>query len=86
MCYRFRGHFEGDADMYRSKEEKERRRAEDPIVRTRDALVERRLATVEDLDEIEKSIANSIQEMLASVRKDPAPSGKDATRYVFVEQ
>lgn len=85
MCYRFRGHFEGDADMYRSKEEKERRRAEDPLERTKETLVGRGLATIEELIEIEKSIVAAISEMLASVRNDPSPAGKDATRYVFAE-
>lgn len=86
MCYRFRGHFEGDADMYRSKEEKERRRAEDPLERTKETLVARGLATLEELHEIEKSVVASISELLASVRKDPSPSGADATRYVFAER
>lgn len=85
MCYRFRGHFEGDADMYRSKEEKERRRAEDPLERTKEILLGRGLATNDELNEIERSIVASISEMLASVRKDPSPAGKDATRYVFAE-
>lgn len=85
MCYRFRGHFEGDADMYRSKEEKERRRSEDPLEQTKETLVARGLATLEELNEIEKSVVASISEMLASVRKDPSPSGADATRYVFAE-
>jgi len=85
MCYRFRGHFEGDADMYRSKEEKERRRAEDPLERTKETLVARGLATLGELNEIEKSVVASISEMLAFVRKDPSPSGADATRYVFAE-
>lgn len=85
MCYRFRGHFEGDADMYRSKEEKERRRAEDPIERTKEAILSRGLATIDELIEIEKAVIASLAEMLASVRKDPSPSGKDATKYVFAE-
>lgn len=85
MCYRFRGHFEGDADMYRSKEEKERRRAEDPLERTKEILLGRGLATNDELNEIERSVVASISEMLASVRKDPSPAGKDATRYVFAE-
>lgn len=85
MCYRFRGHFEGDADMYRSKEEKERRRAEDPLERTKETLVARGLATIEELNEIEKSVVASISELLSSVRKDPSPSGADATRYIFAE-
>lgn len=85
MCYRFRGHFEGDADMYRSKEEKERRRAEDPIERTKEVILSRGLATIDELLGIEKSVASAMSEMLASVRKDPSPSKNDATKYVFAE-
>lgn len=85
MCYRFRGHFEGDADMYRTKEEKERRRAQDPIDLTRKTLISQGLATFEELDETEKSVAAAISEMLSSVRSDSSPSAKDATRYVFAE-
>ena len=85
MCYRFRGHFEGDADMYRTKEEKERRRAQDPIDLTRKTLISQGLATLEELDETEKSVVAAISEMLSSVRSDSSPSAKDATRYVFAE-
>jgi TPP-dependent pyruvate/acetoin dehydrogenase alpha subunit len=85
MCYRFRGHFEGDADLYRSTEEKERRRAADPIERIKATLIERSLATAEELLGIELSISKSMAEMLASVRSDPSPNAADARRYVFVD-
>ena len=85
MCYRFRGHFEGDADMYRTKEEKERRRAQDPLDLTRQTLISQGLATLEELNETEKSVAATISEMLSSVRSDSSPSGKDALKYVFAE-
>ena len=85
MCYRFRGHFEGDADMYRTKEEKERRRAQDPLDLTRQTLISKGLATLEELNETEKSVAATISEMLSSVRSDSSPSGKDALKYVFAE-
>ncbi len=85
MCYRFRGHFEGDADMYRTKEEKERRRAQDPLDLTRQTLISQGLATLEELEETEKSVAAAISEMLSSVRSDSSPSGKDALKYVFAE-
>lgn len=85
MCYRFRGHFEGDADMYRTMEEKERRRAADPIERTKSLLIERGLATQSELDALAGSVKSSMAEMLASVRKDPMPAASEARRYVFVE-
>ena len=71
--------------MYRTKEEKERRRAQDPIDLTRKTLISQGLATLEELDETEKSVVAAISEMLSSVRSDSSPSAKDATRYVFAE-
>ncbi|MEY3704981.1 MAG: hypothetical protein RLY29_353 [Actinomycetota bacterium] len=85
MCYRFRGHFEGDADMYRAKEEKERRRAADPLEITKAKLIERGFATEGELAEVERSVAAALAEMLAAVRNDPFPDPSQARRYVFAE-
>ena len=85
MCYRFRGHFEGDADMYRSKEEKEARRSQDPLEITKTALVSRNLATEEELIGMADSVQTSMAQMLASVRLDPQPDPADAMKYVFAE-
>ncbi len=84
-CYRFRGHFEGDADTYRTQEEKEARRAIDPLVITRNALVQRGLATQSQLDHEDGLIRGAIAELLESVRSDSAPDASAATRHVFVE-
>lgn len=86
MCYRFRGHFEGDADMYRTKEEKEKRRAQDPLITTRETLIARGESNAAELDAMEASVKGSMSEMLASVRQDPMPEGKDALRHIFVGQ
>ena len=84
-CYRFRGHFEGDADTYRTNEEKEARRLIDPLVITRNTLLERGLATPAQLDNDEALIRGALGSMLASVRSDSAPDPSHATRHVFVE-
>jgi TPP-dependent pyruvate/acetoin dehydrogenase alpha subunit len=85
MCYRFRGHFEGDADMYRSKDEKEARRAQDPLEITKNTLISRGLATEDELRSMSNSVQESMAQMLSSVRSDPAPDSADAKRFVFVE-
>jgi len=85
-CYRFRGHFEGDADVYRSEAEKEQRRAIDPLTLTRDRLIETGSASAQELDAMEASIAVGITELLASVRNDALPDPATATRHGFVEE
>ena len=84
MCYRFRGHFEGDADLYRSKEEKERRRAEDPLLRTKERLISRGEASESELVAMEAAVSQSMAEMLQSVRNDPRPDPSTALHHIFV--
>jgi pyruvate dehydrogenase E1 component alpha subunit len=83
-CYRFRGHFEGDADTYRSEQDKTERRAKDPLAITRKKLTELGLATSEELEAMENSVKNSMNLLLSEVRQDPMPSGEHAMKHVFV--
>lgn len=83
-CYRFRGHFEGDADTYRTQEEKDARRAIDPLVLTRSAILQQGLAAAEELDQAEESIRGSVRDMLESVRRDQQPAAETALQHVFV--
>lgn len=84
-CYRFRGHFEGDADTYRSQQEKQERRQIDPLTITRSLLLERELANDDQLTAMETSVRSAVLEMLAQVRSEPHPKGEHALRHVFVE-
>ena len=84
-CYRFRGHFEGDADMYRSQAEKDARRAQDPIYRTRATVMERQLASEAELDAEWNAIRDAMAQMLASVRSDSMPAAERARDHVFAE-
>jgi TPP-dependent pyruvate/acetoin dehydrogenase alpha subunit len=84
-CYRFRGHFEGDADTYRREKDKEARLAHDPVEITAEKLVARGEATAGEVADIRSSIAAAMAEMLESVRADRSPSVDQATRHVFVE-
>lgn len=84
-CYRFRGHFEGDADTYRSEEEKEARRAIDPLDLAEKKLVERGEASQEELAGIRQAVKEAMAGMLESVRADDQPPADHALRHVFVE-
>ena len=84
-CYRFRGHFEGDADTYRTEEEKERRRKEDPLELTAQRLISRGVASAEQIDSLRSAVTAAMADMLASVRADRSPDTSTALRHVFVE-
>jgi Pyruvate/2-oxoglutarate dehydrogenase complex, dehydrogenase (E1) component, eukaryotic type, alpha subunit len=62
--YRFRGHFEGDPQIYRSKEEVEWwMNNKDPIKIFEKYLLERGIATREELDAIWKRVSNEVEEL-----------------------
>ncbi len=85
MCYRFRGHFEGDADTYRTEEEKERRRKDDPLELTAQRLISSGVASAEQVDSLSAAVKAAMADLLASVRADRSPDPATALRHVFVE-
>jgi acetoin:2,6-dichlorophenolindophenol oxidoreductase subunit alpha len=86
MCYRFRGHYEGDFDLYRPKAEKEAAERDcDPLLLDRRRLVARGRATDAQLDAIVTEARAEMEELLAEVRADPMPNPASALDYVFVE-
>jgi acetoin:2,6-dichlorophenolindophenol oxidoreductase subunit alpha len=84
-CHRFRGHFEGDPDNYRSREEKQRIRAQfDPIERYRARLTGAGVDGAE-LDQITAAVKKEIREILDQVRAEPLPASSGAGAYVFAD-
>jgi pyruvate dehydrogenase E1 component alpha subunit len=85
-CYRFSGHYEGDYDLYRPSEEKERmQREHDPLLLTRRRLLERGAATEEQLAAIEDEAQREIEGILAQVRAAAMPAAAGALDDLFVE-
>lgn len=84
-CYRFRGHFEGDADTYRTENEKKSRRAHDPLEITAQALVHRGEASAEEIARMRQTVKVAMANMLESVRADKQPSPDQVMRHIFVE-
>jgi acetoin:2,6-dichlorophenolindophenol oxidoreductase subunit alpha len=85
-CYRFRGHYEGDFDLYRPKDEKEAAlRDRDPLILTGRRLLERGAATQAELDETVEQARRRLSELLAEIRTDAAPDPRGALDYVFVQ-
>lgn len=84
-CQRFQGHYEGDHDTYRTREEKKRMRAEDdPIALARGKLLASGEATEPELDAIVGESRQRYGAMLAAVRADPSPPAKEFRRFLFV--
>ena len=85
MTYRFRGHSLADPDELRSKEEKEFWLSRDPIKRLSAYLMEKNLATPEELKEIENKIQAVVDESVQFAENSPEPDPSELYRYVFAE-
>jgi pyruvate dehydrogenase E1 component alpha subunit len=85
-CYRFQGHYEGDFDLYRPKDEKEAAlRDLDPLVVARRHLVERGTASDDQLEGILEEARGEMDALLDAVRSDPFPDPAGALDDVFAE-
>ncbi|NDV19463.1 pyruvate dehydrogenase (acetyl-transferring) E1 component subunit alpha [Pseudodesulfovibrio sp. JC047] len=71
--YRWRGHFEGDACVYRCAEELEEWMAKDPIPRFEAKLLESKTLSKKDVAAIKERIAKDVDEAVAFAKESPMP-------------
>ena len=77
------GHFEGDADGYRSDEFKAAMNARDAITSFAARLVEAGVATDAELDEAARRAESEVEEAIEFARTSPDPQPEDALLHVF---
>jgi len=81
---RLRGHFEGDPQAYRAKEEMENARNKDPILYFERYLKDHNVSE-DKLEDIRERCKNRVREVIDYARNAPYPEDKDALKDVFVE-
>jgi len=85
LTYRFRGHSLADPDELRDPEEKEFWGKRDPIKKFATYLVEKGLATSEELKEITNKVQATVNEAVKFAEESPEPNPADLKRYIFAE-
>jgi TPP-dependent pyruvate/acetoin dehydrogenase alpha subunit len=83
--YRFRGHYEGDPMVYRSKEEMETWRQHDPIPVFSRQLIKNKIASEKDLQAIEGEVQNTLDEAVQFAANSPRPEPGSALEGVYGE-
>lgn len=83
--YRFRGHYEGDPMVYRTKEELESWRQRDPIITLRRRLVEGEVASEEELQALKAEIETILDEAVQFATDSPQPKLESAMEGVYHE-
>lgn len=82
-CYRFRGHYEGDLDLYRDRADRQHRIENlDPVLLARERLFSEGVPE-EEISAVERATALTIADALAEVRAAPLPDPVVARDHVF---
>ena len=85
VTYRFRGHSMADAELYRSKEEVERWKAEGPIIRFRRYLEENSLISEDEARSLEEEVEATINEAARFAEESPEPPLEALHDHVYKE-
>jgi len=85
QCTRFYGHFAGDPQLYRSKEEVEAvRETHDPLPKFRARVTSAGLLESAQLDAIDKEVDEMIERAAARALAAPAPAADTLTTDVYI--
>ncbi|HEX9016960.1 MAG TPA: thiamine pyrophosphate-dependent dehydrogenase E1 component subunit alpha [Chloroflexota bacterium] len=81
--YRVEGHYAGEPEVYRTREEVEEHRKNDPIKRFRDRLLSEGQASAEELDRIDGGAKQEMAEAVEFARQSPDPDPATAMDYIY---
>ena len=84
--YRFNGHWTGDPEVYRPREEVEQwRKNRDPIKLYNAYLIQHKMATKKELEDIEKAVADRMAAAVEFAMNSPEPDPAHVLDDVFYE-
>lgn len=83
--YRYRGHSMSDPAKYRTKEELNEYKDQDPIVHLKDFLVNNAVFGLDEFDEIEAKVKAEIDDAVDFAEKSPYPDPAELYNDVYVE-
>ena len=85
--YRHSGHYVGDPEVYRDKDEVEswKRPEKDPIVRFENLLLEKKILNKEEVEKIKSAVGDEIDKAVAFAEQSPHPDPNDLMVNVYAE-
>jgi pyruvate dehydrogenase E1 component alpha subunit len=86
MTYRFRGHSMGDPERYRKQEEVHKWQENDPIGIYRKQLINRGIATEQDLDAQDADGEKIVEEAVQFAESSPEPSIEELYSDIYVSE
>ena len=83
--YRYRGHSMSDAEPYRTKEEVEEYKQEDPILHVQSHLLANKWATQEELDNMVEEVKKEVEACVDFAENSPFPEEDVMYKYIYSE-
>ncbi len=81
--YRYYGHFEGDPEVYRPKDEVKELMEKDPIKLLKEKILNEKLASDDEIERMENSALEEIDQAVKYAEKSPSPEGEEALKNVY---
>lgn len=87
MCtYRYKGHSMSDPQKYRTKEEVEEYKKQDPIETTLATILKKKYATQQEVDAINQAIEAEIDACVEFAESSPYPDNNELYRDIYVQE
>ena len=84
--YRYKGHSISDPQKYRSKEEVDEYKDQDPISKVRNTILQNSFASEEDLKAIDDRIGAVVDESVKFAEESPWPDDDEVLKDVYMDQ
>ena len=84
--YRYKGHSISDPQKYRTKEEVEEYKGKDPITSILSTIHENKLATEEEIRQINERVDAAVAESVKFAEESPWPGDDEVLKDVYVDQ
>lgn len=85
LTYRWHGHSTSDPGKYRTKQEVDEWKKKDPIVKYKNHLIENKLASEEELDEIDRKSLDAVEASVKFAMESPEPTLESAFEDIFAD-
>lgn len=86
QTYRYKGHSMSDPQKYRTKEEVEKYKAQDPIEKVLKVIKENKYATAKQLENIQEKVKDLVVESVKFAEESPLPQAHELYEDVYAEE
>ena len=83
--YRYRGHSVSDPQKYRSKDEVEEYKDQDPLIKVRKTILDNNYATEATLQEIDEKINGIVEASVKFAEESPWPDDSELLKDVYID-